>query len=85
MVTRCIPRIYDLRTKARVSLGCICTEPRGIHHVTMIYIIETFAFLFCFYSIIDLLVLLVVVLFDDVGTKDAEEVDEGWTSKEERN
>ena len=42
------------------------------------------AFFFCFYSIIDLRVLLVVVpfgmvVFDDVGTKDAEEVAEGWT------
>ena len=72
--------VYDLRTKARGSLRGICTEPRGIYHVTMIYIIEKFAFLFCFYSIIDLLVLLVVVLFDDVDTKDAEEVDKGRTS-----
>ena len=60
--------------------GHICTEPRRIHHVNMIYIIDKVAFLFCFYSIIDLLVLLVVVLFDDVATKDAEEGDEGRTS-----
>ena len=40
--------------------------------------------LLCFYSIIDLLVLLVVVPlvkvgFDDVDTEDAEEVDERWS------
>ena len=80
MVTQCIPRIYDPKTKARVSLGRLCTGPRGIYHVTMIYIIDKVAPLFCFYSIIDLLVLLVVVLFDDVGTRDAEEVDEGRAS-----